>query len=136
MLQTLRGARWSTVKQKGLRESIYQNVLTMLQTPDENKAQQLYKETKIHLRRSDCPRWIKTRVGGFVRRLDYFRSYRKYPELNLPTTTNSAECVFQSVTETFRLARGFRSVKSFELWLKVQIRTMKKVKCNGKIPTK
>lgn len=132
MLQSLRGKRWSTVKQKGLREKIYQNALTMLHTPDEEEAQRLYKETKKLLRRPDCPRWIKTRVGGFIRRLDYFRSYRKYPNLNLPTTTNAAECVFQSISEMFRLARGFRTTKSFEIWLKVQIRAMKKIKCNGK----
>lgn len=136
MIQTLRGNRWSTIKQKPLREQIYQNVLTMLRTPDEQEAQKLYWQTKKLIKLPNCPRWVSLRVGGFIRRLDYFRSYRKHPELNLPVTTNAAECVFQSLTEMFRLARGFRSRKSFELWLKVQMRMMKSVKCNGKIPTK
>ena len=133
MVQTLRGNRWGTVKQKPLREQIYQNVLNMLRTPDEIEAQELYRQTKRLIKLPNCPRWIRLRVGGCIRRLDYFRSYRKYPELNLSTTTNSAECVFQKVTEMSRLTRGFRTIESFKLWLNVQLRNMKYVRCNGKI---
>lgn len=131
MIQTLRGTRWSTVQQKALREQIYQNVLAMLRTPNESQAHELYEQTKLLIKGPDCPSWIKLRVGGCIRRLDYFRSCHRYPELRLPITTNSAECVFRSISQVFQLTRGFRTRKSFELWLKVQIRTMKKVKCNG-----
>jgi len=132
-LQTLRGKRWSTIKHKELREEIYQNVVKILKLKNEVKAQALAQETRLLLKRSECPVWIKRRAGGFLRRVDLFRSYRKYPKLNLPTTTNSAECVNKMITETMVLTRGFSTSQSFEKWIKVQIRTMKPIRCNGKI---
>ncbi len=133
MLQTLRGRRWSTVKNKELREQIYQNVIQILNVESESKSGTLIEETKFLLKEPECPKWLKLRVGGFLRRVDFFRSYRRYPQLNLPSTTNSAECVNQMITETMRLARGFSTPESFEKWIKVQIRAMKPIKCNGKI---
>jgi len=133
MLQTLRGQKWSTINNKELREHIYQNVCKILETPSDYLANKLFLETKQLLQKPECPKWLKRRVSGFLRRVDNFRAYRKYPHLNLPITTNSAECVWQGITETFRLTRGFSTPKSFELWLKVQLRTTKTIKCNGKI---
>lgn len=131
-LQSLRGKRWSTVKHKELREEIYQNVVKILKTTSENKAKILVRQTRCLLQKPECPKWLKCRVGGFLRRVDFFRAYRRYPELNLPTTTNSAECVNQMITEIVRLTRGFRTPESFEKWMKVRIRTMKPIQCNGK----
>jgi len=133
MLQTLRGRRWSTIKHKELRERIYQNVVEILKTPSETKAKRLVEETRHLLKKPECPKWLKLRVGGFLRRVDFFRAYRHFPKLNLPTTTNSAECVNQKITETMRLTHGFPTPKSFEKWIKIQIRTLEPIQCNGKI---
>lgn len=131
-LQSLRGRRWSTVSSKNLREIIYQNVVQIIQTSNKKEAEKLFQETKQLIRRSDCPKWINLKVSGFIRKSYAFRAYLDHLELNLPNTTNSAECVFDKVTETVRLTKGFSSAKSFEKWIKVQIRSMKSVQCNGK----
>lgn len=131
MLQSLRGKRWSTVTHKFLREEIYQSVLKALATADKQEAERLLEQIKLLVKRPECPKWINLRVGGFIMRYSAFRAYRDYPELNLPTTTNSTECVFNKLTETIRLTRGFSSSQSFEKWVKVQIRNMKSIKCNG-----
>lgn len=131
-LQSLRGSRWSTVSSKSLREKIYQNVVQIVQIPNKRKAERLLQETRQLIRRPDCPKWINLKVSGFIRKSYAFRAYLDHPELNLPNTTNSAECVFDKVTETVRLTKGFSSAKSFEKWIKVQIRNMKPVQCNGK----
>jgi len=130
-LQSLRGKRWSTVSYKVLREKIYQNVKRTMETPDRKEAEKLLWETKRLIKRPECPKWVRLKVSGFVKKSYAFRAYRDYPRLNLPTTTNSAECVFNRLTETIRLTRGFSSSQSFEKWIKVQIRNMKSIKCNG-----
>lgn len=130
-LQSLRGKRWSTASHKALRERIYQNVRRILETPDNKEAEVLVQQTQAFLRRPDCPKWIRSRISGFTRKSPAFRAYREYSHLNLPTTTNTAECVFNTITQTIRLTRGFSSSQSFEKWIKVQIRNMKPIQCNG-----
>lgn len=130
-LQKMRGRRSSRASNVTLREEIYQTVLLIL-TVNNNEAQKLLSDLQYLLDNPNCPYWLRRRVRGFFEQVKYFRSYLNYPELNLPITSNSAECIFQSVTEMFRLTRGFRSLESFELWLKVQLRLIGTIKCNGK----
>lgn len=130
-LQKLRGKCPNTTN-RTLREEIYQTVLAILIVADNTEARKLLDDLRQLLDKPDCPYWFRRRVRGFFEQVEHFRSYLNHPELNLPITSNSAECVFQSVTEMFRLTRGFRSLKSFELWLRVQLRLKGTVKCNGK----
>lgn len=130
-LQSMRGRKWSTIKHKEFREQIYQNVVKILRTNDNKLADKLAEQTKYLLQKPACSKWFKEKVKGALRRIEFFRAYRNFPELNLPITTNSAECVCRMITETVRLTRGFSNPKSFEKWIKIQIRTMKPIQCNG-----
>jgi len=133
MLNTLKGQTWKKINNKELREKIYQNCLIILNVEDKKTAKVLAEETKVLLKNPDCPQMLKRRAQGFLRRVEYFRAYRNYPTLRLPTTTNSAECVWQKVTEMVRLTRGFSTPQSFEKWIKIQIRSTKSIQCNPKI---
>lgn len=133
VMQSLRGKRWSTVKHKALREEMYQMIVSLLKEPSERSALCLSDKLKELLSNPKCPKWFALRTRGFFRQLAYFRTYLQYPELHLPSTTNSAENICRALTETKRKTRGFSSIESLKLWITVQIRAMKPVRCNGKI---
>ncbi|MAG44518.1 hypothetical protein CL633_01380 [bacterium] len=130
-LQTLRGKSWSTIKNKGIRENLYQKVRLLLSIHDEKKAQKIYIALKNMTSKPECPKWMGLRIRGGLRHWELFRTYRKYPELNLPTTTNSVESVWRIVSDTIRQTRSFRNTKSFEKWIKLRIRTLNSITCNG-----
>jgi hypothetical protein len=132
MMQSLRGKRWSTVKHKALRENMYQMIVAILQAPTERCVLKLSYQLRQSLANPKCPKWFALRTRGFFKQLAYFRSYRHFTDLHLPTTTNSAENICRALTNTKRKARGFSSVASLRLWVIVQIRTMKPILCNGK----
>lgn len=132
MMQSLRGKRWSTVKHKSLRERMYQMIVTILQIPAERRVLRLSNQLRRLLTDPRCPKWFGLRTRGFFKQLAYFRSCRRFPDLHLPTTTNSAETVCRALTATKRKTRGFSSISSLRLWITVQIRIMKPIRCNGK----
>ena len=132
MMQSLRGRRWSTVKHKFLREQMYQMIVTILKTRTDRYATRISNQLRQLLGDPRCPKWFGLRARGFLKQLPYFRSYRKYIDLHLPTTTNSAENICRALTRTKRRTRGFSSVASLRLWIIVQIRTMRPISCNGK----
>lgn len=131
MLQSLRGQNWSTIKNKKFREKIYQTIRQIISTPDEYEAIRLLNDIREMASNQKCPKWFGRRVRGFIRKWYLFRSYRKYPELNLPITTNSAETTCRLIAETISRTRGFRNPEIFKKWAIVQVRTMKPIKCNG-----
>ena len=49
------------------------------------------------LRQAKRLRVIPLIVREVLRRIDHFRAYRKYPKLNLPTTTGSLEAMNRRV---------------------------------------
>ena len=65
-------------------------------------------------------------------RIDHFRAYRKYPELDLPTTTGSVEAMNRRVRDLMRQTRSISSPQALQLWAIALIRTRPIVVCNGK----
>lgn len=129
MLQTLRGKRWRNVPQKELREEVYQLVRKLLEIPSEDEAYQIYLKLK-ELSKS-CPVWLARRLRGCLKQWKSFRSYRIYPKLHIPTTTNSVECTNRLIKDTIHRTRGFRNPESLNRWVVLQVRTMSQIKCNG-----
>jgi hypothetical protein len=76
---------------------------------------------------------FKTIVSGFIKNYEDYRSYLKYPELNLPNTSNTAENFIGQIRNLQRRARGFRSLKSLTLWIEAFCKFKKTVTCNPKI---
>lgn len=77
------------------------------------------RELKRLGRRRDILKMLRIHTNGFLRNWRDYRTYLKYPELNLPNTTNSAEVIAQFIREMLRERRGFRTIKSLMCWLKV-----------------
>ena len=75
---------------------------------------------------------LKTVVSGFVKHYQDYRQYLYYPQLNLPNTSNSMESLVSQVRGLQSKARGFRTLKSFTLWLEALLKFTKSITCNGK----
>lgn len=130
-LQSLRGNRWRNVKNKKMREEMYQLVLKILVERNEKKVRRLTEKLKDMASDEECPKWIGLRVRGFLKEVEEFRTYIHCPKLNLPTTTNSAETTVNLISEMIRSTRGFKTHKSLEKWVKIKVRNLKKIQCNG-----
>jgi hypothetical protein len=80
-----------------------------------------------------CPPWIRIQTVEFLRILADFRAYLIYPELNLPTTTNSIESSGKIIRKATSTAR---TPKSVLLRATAFLRLKKSIACNGKSSTK
>lgn len=129
MLQTLRGKRWKNVPQKELREEVYQLVRKLLGVPSEDEAYRIF--LRLKELSNSCPVWLALRLRGCLIQWKSFRSYRIYPEFNIPTTTNSVECINRLIKDTVHRTRGFKNPESLNRWVILQVRIMSKINCNG-----
>jgi len=133
-LQSLRGARWSTSTKVQLREETYQRVRRALTVKTQQRARQLYDEIADRANDERCPKWFGKRTRGFLRSFQYFRSYREYSQLNLPTTTNAVESLFNRIAELGTQTKGFRTPQSLLRWVTLYIRMNPEIQCNGRKP--
>ena len=74
---------------------------------------------------------LKTVISGFIKKFDDYRTYLDYPDLNLPTTSNSIESLISSVRELLYEAKGFRSIKSLNEWIIALLKHKRFITCNG-----
>ena len=73
---------------------------------------------------------IRTVLRGFTTNYNDFRSYIMYPELNLPTTNNTAESLASVIGHLKIRMRGFRTMNSFAKWIVALLKFRKSIKCN------
>jgi len=93
--------------------------------------------TKVSkIREKSSSRGLRRVLGGLLQSYDDFHSYLKYPQLNLPTTSNTAESFIQCIRDLMYRCRGFRSIDSLKYWLQAISIYKKTMRCNGKKPTK
>ena len=88
-LQYCRGRRNRRLEGRPLREALYQHVSQALELPDVPRLQTVLKKLRHLVRQATVLRVMRIIVLEFLRQIDHFRAYRKYPKLNLPTTTRS-----------------------------------------------
>lgn len=75
---------------------------------------------------------LKSRLTGFVKHIDDFRAYLKYPALNLPHTSNTAESLIQCIRDLQYRAHGFRTAQSFIQWVTAVCLFKRTMTCRGK----
>lgn len=71
-------------------------------------------------------------LRGFVLNHRYFLSYLEHPELNLPTTSNTAEVLIRNISDLLSRLRGVRTKSSLERWLESFVKFKKTIRCQGK----
>lgn len=74
---------------------------------------------------------IRKVLAGFINNYKSYRTCLDHPELNLPTTSNTAESLASHIGDLKRRMRGFPTLNSFTLWLTAVLKHKKKVKCQG-----
>lgn len=124
-LQINRG-KWKQMPDQDFREQIYQTARKLLaaKTMINFYKEQLNKFTN-HPR---CPRRLRIIIHDFLRRLEYFRSYLKHPELNLPTTTNCVESMNKLIRKQ---CQHLNNPKALERWSKIFLKFHPNIVCNG-----
>lgn len=102
-----------------------------LSTQDETTLEQALDDLML-LSKLTKNKKLKSRLTGFVKHIDDFRTYLKYPKLNLPHTSNTVESLIQCLRDLQYRARGFRTAKSFIRWMKAICLFKKIMTCAGK----
>lgn len=131
ILYPLLGNRFHSVRAKRLRRRAYDHVRTVLASSDEETDRRSITVIRSIAYSPQCPRRFGMKLRGFLAAYRDFRSYRAYPELCLPATTNAAEVVCGKIAEMVRRTRGFRMPRSFERWVVLLLRIHSRVRCNG-----
>lgn len=132
-LQNCRGRRNRRLEDRPLREALYQHVRQALELPDGARLQSVLKKLRRLVGQATGLRVMRMIVREFLRRIDHFRAYRKYPELNLPTTTGSVEAMNRRVRDLMRQTRSISSPQALHQWATALIRMRPIVMCNGKV---
>lgn len=120
-----------THRTKELRKKIFNLVRQILDTPDEKETKRLVKRLQRLIAHPECPRTVRRKISGFVKHLAKYRTCYHYPDLNLPKTSNSAECVGRLIRGILSRMHGVRTLKSLEYWLDIIMRIYPEIQCNG-----
>lgn len=115
----------------GVGQTVQKLVSVTLTTKDERKLNRAVSQLKV-LRREVFSAGLAQVIGGFSRNYRSYRTYLRYPALDLPITSNAAESLIGSVRELQHRARGFRSRRSLLLWVTALLKHRQFVTCNGK----
>lgn len=126
-MQVNRG-NWKQLPDSPQREEVYQAIRKVLAAKQE-KLNCCVKLLVDLLVKSNCPKRLGAIGREFLRRLDQFRSYRNFPELYLPTTTNTVESLNKIIRSH---CRHLRTPESLLLRTKVLIRKRKTMTCKPK----
>ena len=114
-----------------LRQQVTRAVHRFLNTPDVREAAHALDQIHRLFAHPDCPRTIRTRLVVLLRDPYRFRACWMRPELNLPASTNSVECVHGALRRLLTRVRGFATPKQLRYWIRVFHTTMPTVTCRG-----
>jgi len=90
------------------------------------------REKIFALRTRSSSRGLRRVLGGLLRDYRDYLTYRRYPQLDLPTTSNTAESWIQCIRDLMYRARGFRSLRTLTKWLTALALVKRTIVCNGK----
>jgi len=130
-----RRSRWLRSRNKEEGERLYALVNGVLTDKSETKVRAALRELQNHIFETKSAQ-LKRYLSGFIKHSSEYRSYLRYPELNLPRTSNSAEVMVRHIRKLCNRAHGFRTIKSLTLWVGGLIKHRQTITCNGNLPTK
>lgn len=130
-LYPLLGRRWHHLAAKPLRQAAYQQVLVILKARPKGLVTDRLARLRQIVYSQQCPKRLGLKLRGFLKDYSFYRSYLKYPQLKLPTTTNAAESICAKIAELVRRTRSFSNPTSFQKWTRLLLRVSPTVQCNG-----
>lgn len=116
---------WKNLPDSPYRKEIFAVVCKLLKTINHESE---YTEKLFHLLIDEqCPRRYRMIGREFLRRLEDFRAYLKYPELHLPHTTNCIESFNKIIRDR---CKHIQSPQSLKLRATTLLRVRTSVTCN------
>src|SRR3989344_587164 len=129
-----RRSRWMRSRHREVGELLYLLVKNALTNPNEDGAIESIIELGI-LSQDIASVQLKKYLRGFIKHYQGYRTHLHHPELNLPTTSNSAESLISGLRNLYYKAHGFRTIESLTLWTHAFLKYKKTIACNGSPPT-
>ena len=126
-----RRSKWQSSRHYEEGWHIYTLVKRVLEEPYEEKLAPAINELEEIGWTNRSPE-IKRTLAGFVNHFQDYRTYLRHPELNLPTTNNTAESFIGFVEEVCRRAKGFKNVDVLNEWVVCVSKTRATIKCRKK----
>jgi len=127
-LQIRRGKRKPSLSGRNIREEIYLNIREVLETSNKKRLKFLKENLRILASSPQCPRKLAMITNEFLKELKRFRAYLIYPQLHLPTTTNSLETTGRIIRER---CKTINTPKALLLWTTAIVRLKSIITCNG-----
>lgn len=121
------------LKGGAIREKLYQLIRDALEIPEGTQLQSILARLKRFTDNNCIPQRLQSVLRDFLHSVTYYRSYRAYPELHLPATTNSMESMACLIRDLLRRTRCASSPKALLRWTTAFIRLHPYITCNGKI---
>jgi len=131
-LQIQRGRGRRALKGGRIREKIYQLTREAIEIPEGPQLDRVLQQLTKLAQTSCGTQRIQAMVREFLQSVKYHRAYRTYPELNLPTTTNTVESMVSIIRDLLRRNRCASNPQSLWRWTTALIRIRKELTCNGK----
>lgn len=128
-----RRSRWVMSRKKSEGEEIFILTNCVLKNPNALEAKNALSRIE-EIGWLSSSKMLKKVLQGFVTSAEDYRTYLNYPELNLPTTSNTAESLNALVTNLCSRARGFRTIASLNAWIIALCKDRGTIKCRGKYP--
>lgn len=108
------------------------HIHVVLTSTDEHRVQLALKRLRFYRSSSEVSDTVRRRVlNGFIIQYQDYRTYLKYPELQLPRTNNSCESFIRVIHSFFANARGVSSAKALERWIQMVCTRKSSIKCRG-----
>lgn len=123
-----KGKRRYRIRSSRLRDKLLEETRTSLSSQGARTLAHARKTIQKLISRSTCPPYVRKQALEFLERERDFRTYLKYPELRLPTTTNAIESTGQMIRKATRTAN---TPQSLILRATAFLRLKKFVICNG-----
>lgn len=126
-----RRSRWAMSRKRSEGEELYALITCVLADPNKKNAMRA-RDRIEEIGWLTSSKILKKVIQGFVTSADDYRTYLNHPELNLPTTSNTAEALNALVDDLLSRTRGFRTVASLNAWIIALCKERKTIKCRGK----
>jgi hypothetical protein len=119
------------IKDRQRNSKVIQLVKALFATADQKQSRKIL-DRLAKIRKRSKSRGICRVLSGLETNHQDFQSYLRYPKLNLPATTNTAESYIGGIRELMRRSRGFRSQEKLSLWITGYVLFKRTIHCNGK----
>ena len=126
-----RRSRWAMSRKRIEGEELFMLVNCVLKNPSVQEAKNAISRIE-EIGWLSSSKMLKKVLQGFVTSGEDYRTYLNHPELNLPTTSNTAESLNALVDDLSSRARGFRTVNSMNAWIIALCKERGTIKCRGK----